>query len=235
MLDDEAGAGATNRDGLSLAWTRFEDTARMTPAADDKRLYAPAAARNRGPILDVLREELPAEGLVLEIASGTGEHSAHFAANLPGLVFQPTDRDERARESVAAWVAAMGLPNLRAPLALDATQTPWPVEKADAILCVNMIHISPWESTREPVRDGGGDAAGWRAGCLYGPYKRGGVHTAPSNEEFDASLRANNPAWGVRDIEAVVACAQKNGFSEPRIVEMPANNLTLVFRLRRAR
>ncbi|WP_018266273.1 DUF938 domain-containing protein [Methylosinus sp. LW4] len=207
----------------------------MTPEADDKRLYAPAAARNRGPILDVLRAELPAEGLVLEIASGTGEHSAHFATHLPGLVFQPTDRDERARESVAAWVSAMALPNLRAPLALDATQLPWPVTKADAIVCINMIHISPWESTESLFATAAAMLPEGAPVCLYGPYKRGGAHTAPSNEEFDASLRASNPAWGVRDIETVIACAQKNGFSEPRIVEMPANNLTLVFRLLRAR
>lgn len=207
----------------------------MTPAEDDKRLYAPAAARNRGPILDVLREELPAEGLVLEIASGTGEHAAHFAAALPGLVFQPTDRDERARASVAAWVAASGLRNLREPLALDATQTPWPVAKADAILCINMVHISPWESTESLFATAATMLPEGAPLCLYGPYKRGGVHTAPSNEEFDASLRATNPAWGVRDLETVVACAKNNGFSEPRIVEMPANNLTLVFRPRRAR
>ena len=207
----------------------------MTQAEDDKRLFAPAAARNRGPILDVLREELPAKGLVLEIASGTGEHAAHFAAHLPGLVFQPTDRDERARESVAAWVTASGLGNLRAPLALDATRTPWPIAKADALLCINMVHISPWESTESLFATAGSMLPEGAPVCLYGPYKRGGVHTAPSNEEFDASLRATNPAWGVRDLETVVACAQKNGFSQPRIVEMPANNLTLVFRLRRAR
>jgi cyclopropane fatty-acyl-phospholipid synthase-like methyltransferase len=204
-------------------------------AENDKRLHAPAAARNRAPILDVLREELPAEGLVLEIASGTGEHAAHFAANLPGLVFQPTDRDERALKSVAAWAAASGLKNLRAPLALDVTKTPWPITRADAIVCINMIHISPWESTESLFATAAMTLPAGAPLLLYGPYKRGGAHTAPSNEEFDASLRATNPAWGVRDLETVVACARKNGFSQPRIVEMPANNLTLVFRLRRAR
>jgi cyclopropane fatty-acyl-phospholipid synthase-like methyltransferase len=212
-----------------------EETARMTQAEDDKRLFAPAAARNRGPILDVLREELPAEGLVLEIASGTGEHAAHFAAHLPGLVFQPTERDERARESAAAWAAASGLGNLRTPLALDVTQTPWPITRADAIVCINMVHISPWESTESLFATAALTLPAGAPLLLYGPYKRGGAHTAPSNEEFDASLRAADPAWGVRDLEIVVACARKNGFSEPRIVEMPANNLTLVFRLLRAR
>lgn len=202
-------------------------------AAEADRLFAPAAQRNRGPILDVLREELPASGLVLEIASGTGEHVAHFARNLPASTFQPTDPDARARASVAAWIAASGLGNIRPPLDLDVRRTPWPLAQADALVCINMIHISPWEATESLFATASALLPEGAPLVTYGPYKREGAHTAPSNVEFDASLRATDPAWGVRDLEAVAACAAKNGFSAPRIVEMPANNLTLVFRLRR--
>jgi hypothetical protein len=196
----------------------------------DSRLFAPAAARNRGPILDVLREILPGEGLVLEIASGTGEHVAHFATHLPRLTFQPSDPGAEARASIAAWIASTGAKNILPPLALDAAATPWPIAKADAIVCINMIHISPWAATE-------GLFAGARSllpqGAplyLYGPYKRGGAHTAPSNVAFDESLRAQNPAWGVRDLETVAAYAANSGFSAPQIFEMPANNLSVVFR-----
>ena len=204
----------------------------MSDAADD-RLFAPATQRNRGSILDVLRAELPARGLVLEIASGTGEHVTHFAQNLPALTFQPSDPDARARASVAAWIAATGLGNVLAPLELDVRR-PWPIERADALVCINMIHISPWEATESLFATAATLLPDGAPLVTYGPYKQGGSHTAASNVEFDASLRATNPAWGVRDLEAVAACAAKNGFSAPRIVEMPANNLTLVFRLRRA-
>jgi hypothetical protein len=200
-------------------------------AIEDDRLSAPAALRNRGPILDVLREELPTEGLVLEIASGTGEHVALFAQNLPALTFQPSDPDARARASVAAWIAATGLANIRPPLELDVRRRPWPLARADALVCINMIHISPWEATESLFATAAGLLPDGAPLVTYGPYKREGAHTAPSNVEFDASLRATNPAWGVRDLETVAACAAKNGFSAPRIVEMPANNLTLVFRL----
>jgi hypothetical protein len=202
----------------------------MTDDSDDRRLYAPAAARNREPILEVLRGVLPAEGLVLELASGSGEHSVHLATHLPGLTFQPSDPDAKARASVAAWIAATGLSNIRPPLELDATRTPWPIARADAILCINMIHISPWEATLGLFS---GAAALLPAGSplvLYGPYKREGAHTAQSNADFDASLRASNPLWGVRDLEAVVACAAASGFLGPQVTQMPANNLSLVFR-----
>jgi len=196
----------------------------------DSRLFAPAAARNRGPILDVLREILPNEGRVLEIASGTGEHVTHFAAHLPGLTFQPSDPGAEARASIAAWIAETGAKNILPPLALDAAAGPWMIAKADAIVCINMIHISPWAATE-------GLFAGARrllpAGAplyLYGPYKRDGAHTAPSNVAFDESLRAQNPQWGVRDMEIVAACAKNAGFSGPQIVAMPANNLSVVFR-----
>jgi cyclopropane fatty-acyl-phospholipid synthase-like methyltransferase len=196
----------------------------------DDRRSAPAALRNRDPILAVLREVLPAHGLVLEIASGTGEHVVHFARHLPNLVFQPSDPDAGARASVTAWIAESGLANVRAPLMLDAASPPWPVTAADAIVCINMIHISPWRSTEGLFA---GAAAVLPAGAplaLYGPYRRHGVPTAPSNEEFDISLRARDPAWGLRQLDDVAALAEQSGFALDRVVEMPANNLTVVFR-----
>ena len=196
----------------------------------DARRYAPATQRNRKPILDLLRGVLPARGLVLEIASGTGEHVVHFARELPGLTFQPSDPEPSARGSIAAWTAAENLTNIRPPMALDAATTPWPVASADAIVCVNMIHISPWESTLGLMR---GAAAILPAGAplfLYGPYIRADVSTAPSNLEFDADLKRRNPAWGLRDISDVAEVARAAGFSAPAVTEMPANNLGVVYR-----
>lgn len=198
----------------------------------DARRSAPAALRNRGPILDVLREELPARGLVLEIASGTGEHVTHFAANLPALTFQPSDMDAEARASVAAWTADLGLANVRPPLTLDAAAESWPIAAADAIICINMIHISPWTSTQGLMRGAARILPLGAPLCLYGPYRRDGVATAASNEEFDASLKARHPAWGLRRLEDVAALAATHGLSLTRVAEMPANNLTVVFRKR---
>jgi SAM-dependent methyltransferase len=191
----------------------------------DPRRFAPAAARNRDAILDVLRRVLPPRGLVLEVASGSGEHCAHLAAALPALTFQPSDPDAGARASIDAWAA--GAPNIRPALALDAARPPWPVAAADAVLCVNMIHIAPWAACEGLVR---GAAALGAMLVLYGPFRRGGAHTAPSNAAFDESLRARDPAWGVRDLEAVAALAAREGFGTPEATEMPANNLTVVFR-----
>ena len=191
---------------------------------------APAAARNRQPILDVLRAHLPDRGVVLEVASGSGEHALHFAAALPGLVFQPSDPDPEARASIDAWVADSGLANLRPALALDAAAAAWPVSAADAVLCCNMIHISPWTSTVGLVA---GAARLLPAGgllYLYGPYRRNGTHTAPSNAAFDEDLRRRNPAWGVRDLEAVATLAAGAGLAPPEVIEMPANNLSVLFR-----
>ena len=196
----------------------------------DPRLFAPAAARNRGPILDVLREILPDEGRVLEIASGTGEHVAHFAAHLPGLTFQPSDPGAEARASIAAWIAETGVKNILPPLTLDAAVTPWPVDRADAIICINMIHISPWAATEGLFARASTLLPGGAPLYLYGPYKCDGAHMAPSNVAFDESLRAQNPEWGVRDLGTVAACAKNAGFSGPQIVAMPANNLSVVFR-----
>ncbi len=199
----------------------------------DHRCYAPAAARNRDPILGVLRQHLPERGLVLEIASGTGEHAAHLAgAAGPELVFQPSDPDQAARESIDAWTATLGLANVRPALQIDAASDDWPIDHADAVLCINMIHIAPWAAAVGLFR---GAARVLPAGgllYLYGPYRRGGRHTAPSNAEFDADLRRRDPAWSVRDLEAVVALAETNGFEPPLVVEMPANNLSVLFRRR---
>jgi len=192
--------------------------------------HAPATARNRQPILDVLRPRLPAQGLVLEIASGSGEHVVHFAEALPELVFQPSDPSADARASIDDWVQSEGLGNVRAALALDATRDAWPVERADAVLCCNMIHIAPWEAAVGLITGAAGVLADGGTLYLYGPYRRGGRHTAPSNEAFDRDLRQRNPAWGVRDLETVAALAAAQGFGAPEIIDMPANNLSLVFK-----
>jgi hypothetical protein len=196
----------------------------------DNRLYSAAAARNRALILDVLRKVLPERGLVLEVASGSGEHVVHFATELTGLTFVPSDPSPKARDSIAAWIAASGIENVQLPLALDAAGSPWPIERADAVLCINMIHISPWAAAVGLFNNAGAILPDGAPLFLYGPYKRGGVHTAPSNADFDASLRAQDPSWGVRDLEALTGLGREAGFEGPEIVEMPANNLSLIFR-----
>jgi hypothetical protein len=193
-------------------------------------LTAPAVARNRDPILTVLREVLPAAGTVLEIASGTGEHAIHFAAALPHLVWQPSDPDAQARSSIAAHAMQAGLANLLPPLELDAAAPVWPVTRADALVSINMIHISPWGATQGLMA---GAARVLPAGAplyLYGPYRRHGQHTAPSNAAFDESLRARDPEWGVRDLNEVAALAAEHGLALQRSVAMPANNLSVIFR-----
>lgn len=202
----------------------------MLAPMTDARIEAPAAQRNRDPILAVLRRVLPPSGLVLEVASGSGEHAAHFAAALPGLDFQPTDPDPSRRASIDAWAAATGLANIRAALALDAASLAWPVERAAAVLCCNMIHIAPWAAATGLVAGAARALGQGGVLVLYGPFRRNGRHTAPSNAAFDASLRERNPDWGIRDLEAVAALAAAAGFGPPDIVEMPANNLCLILR-----
>jgi SAM-dependent methyltransferase len=194
----------------------------------DARRFAPAAARNREPILDVLRAHLPASGTALEIASGSGEHAVAFAAAFPTLVWQPSDPDPANRESIAAWIAAAGAPNLLPPIDLDTTGEVWPLATADAVVCINMIHIAPWDACLGLMRGAARLLAPGGLLYLYGPFMRDGAHTAPSNAAFDESLRARDPAWGVRDLGEVSEAAQ--GFARPAVIAMPANNLSVLFR-----
>jgi len=196
----------------------------------DARQHSPSAERNGAPILAVLREALPATGRVLEIASGTGEHAVLFAGALPGLDWQPSDADPEARASIAAWSAHAGLPNLRAPLALDVHRPDWGVETLDAVVCINMIHIAPWSATQALFVGASRRLAEGGVLYLYGPYKRGGAHTAPSNEAFDQWLKSRNLEWGVRDMAAVVALGAALGLACDEPIAMPANNFSLVFR-----
>jgi SAM-dependent methyltransferase len=161
----------------------------------DRRLYFPHVARNREPILEVLRRVLPRDGLVLEVASGGGEHAACFAQNLPGVLWQPTDANTEMFESIAAHRAAAGVANLLAPLYLDVTSEQWPVERADALVCCNMIHIAPWATTEGLIAGAGRTLSRGSPLYLYGPYKIDGRHTAPSNQDFDTRLRAQNSLW----------------------------------------
>ena len=203
----------------------------------DLRQYAPATLRNRQPILEVLLQVLPNSGTVLEIASGTGEHAAFFASNLANLRWLPTEQDASRRESIQSWGESVGAENLLLPpLTLDVGDRPWPVEAADfaplpivAIVNINMIHISAWEmcgylmAGAERLLSSGGVL------YLYGPFKREGEHTAKSNEAFDRMLRDRNADWGIRDLEAVVELAKKHSLTLARTVEMPANNLSVIF------
>jgi SAM-dependent methyltransferase len=193
-------------------------------------LHSPSADRNRDPILSVLSRHLTGSGLVLEVASGSGQHVVHFAGALSRYTFQPTDLNDAARATIDARIAEAGLGNVRPALELDATEEIWPATEADAILCINMVHISPWEATTGLMRGAGRALRPGGLLFLYGPYRRDGAHTAPSNAAFDESLRTRNPAWGVRDLEAVVEEAVANGLALGAIEPMPANNLSVLFR-----
>lgn len=202
----------------------------MTNSHSEAALTSPSVVRNRDPILEILRRVLPRTGMVLEIASGTGEHAVHFAAALPHLTWQPTDQDGQALNSIATHHAISKLPNLLAPLRLDASARDWPVEQAAAVVAINMVHITPWRATQglmagaERVLPLGGVL------YLYGAYKENGSHTATSNEAFDQDLRRRNPEWGIRDLEEVVELARNHGLELVERVTMPANNLSVVFR-----
>lgn len=206
----------------------------MSPMPDLPPLGArtsPATARNRAPILEVLKSRLPAGGLVLEIAAGAGEHAIYNASALPHLQWQPTDLDPEALESIAAWRADAGLPNLLPALRLDAADPgSWPVKRADAVISINMIHISPWAAT-EGLMSGAGRVLPTGGGLfLYGPFFESEVPPAPSNREFDESLRRRNPEWGIRRLDAIAAAAAAQGLVLSERISMPANNLTIVFR-----
>jgi SAM-dependent methyltransferase len=196
----------------------------------EARLFAPAARRNQVPILDVLSRVLPGEGLVLEVASGTGEHGVWFAHQLRPLIWQPSDPDPAMRRSIAAHGSA-GPATLRPPLDLDVTAWPWPIDRAEAVVAINLIHIAPWEVSQALIAGAVRILPPGGVLFLYGPFRRDGAHTAPSNASFDASLRAQNPDWGVRDLEAVTKLASDAGFAASEPVQMPANNLSLVFTL----
>ncbi|MED5620310.1 DUF938 domain-containing protein [Ideonella sp. BN130291] len=191
------------------------------------RLYSAAAERNRHPILEQLQRLLPPRGHALEIASGTGQHVAHFAAGLPAWQWQPSDRHAEGFASIVDWCA--GLANVAAPCVVDVTAPVWPVGEVDAIYCANMLHASPWATCAGLVDGANRHLA--RAGLLitYGPYRVGGAHTAASNAEFDADLRARDPAWGVRDLEAVEQAARRAGLQLRERIAMPSNNQLLVF------
>ncbi|WP_306228304.1 DUF938 domain-containing protein [Bosea beijingensis] len=199
-------------------------------AGADPRLRAPSAQRNRDAILAVLANILPSSGIVLEIASGSGEHAVHFAGALPGLSFQPSDPSPDAVASIAAWTAESGLGNILPPLVVDARASDWPIETADAILCINMIHIAPWAAAEGLFKHAGRLLKQGQPLYLYGPYKRPDRPLEPSNAAFDDSLRGRDPAWGLRDLEAVTALGTINGFGAPEVIEMPANNLSVIFR-----
>ncbi len=201
-------------------------------ALPDGALASPASARNAEPILGVLRAHLPKRGRVLEIAAGSGQHAAAFAGALPGLEWTPSDPSPEARASIAAWATKAGLSNLQTPLALDCLdEATWPETGFDAVVCINMIHISPWAATggmmklaeRVLPRPGG-------LLYLYGPYCEAEVALAPSNAAFDASLKARDPAWGLRDRDEVVALARSHGLTLTLRTNMPANNISLLFR-----
>ncbi len=198
----------------------------------DPRRHMPATLRNRDAILAVLREVAPRQGILLEIASGSGEHAAFMAPQLAPLLWQPSDYDADNLPSIDAYAADSGAANIRPAVRLDVVLQPWPVKHCDALLCCNMIHIAPWAA-----------AEGLFAGAarimpakdapliLYGPFRRHGAHTAPSNAAFDDSLKSRNAAWGVRCLDSeVVPLAQRSGFALDRIIDMPANNLTVIFR-----
>lgn len=193
------------------------------------RQHSPAAERNRGPILAELQRVLPAEGLLLEIASGTGQHAAWCSAGLPGWQWQPTDADVAAMPSIRAWCD--GQPRVRPPIALDVTQPHWPgvPERVDAVLCANMIHIAPWACCAGLMQGAARHLSAEGRLITYGPYLEDEVDTAPGNVAFDADLRARNPAWGLRRREAVEAVAAQAGLVLRERVAMPANNLLLVW------
>jgi len=196
----------------------------------DLRQHAPAAARNRDPILAVLRRLLPARATMLEVASGSGEHAAHFAAALPGLIVQPSEPDPARRASIDAWCA--GLDNVRPAIALDAAGAGWPAGPFDLVLSCNMVHIAPWSAAEGLMAGAGRVLAPGGVLLLYGPFRRAGVPTAASNEAFDADLRARDPAWGLRELEAVDALARAAGLGAPEVADMPANNVCVAWRRR---
>jgi len=203
-------------------------------SADPRMKFSQACQRNGAPILAVLQRVLPEGGLMLEIGAGTGQHAAYFAPHFPGLTWQPTEVDVSMHGSIAAWTAASrektGAANIRPPLALDVTAQDWQPTEASCVLSANMIHIAPWECCEGLMAGAGRTLIENGVLALYGPFKQDGAHTADSNASFDASLRARDPAWGIRDLEAVIDSAAARGLAHEETITMPANNLMLIFR-----
>jgi len=207
---------------------------------DERRFYeaptsgalrsAPAAQRNRDPIAEVLRDWLPENGLVLEVASGTGEHAVHFARTFPGLQWQPSDVHPNALESIRAWRETVGQTNLREPIVIDAAVPEWPISRADAVLSINMVHISPWAAALGLIEGAARILPESAPLILYGPWLKDGVATAPSNIAFDSDLRGRDPAWGLRRVEDFAAAAGPHGFELVETRSMPANNSMLLLR-----
>lgn len=211
--------------------TRFES------AEFEQRQYAPATERNRDPILGILKRVLRRDGIILEIASGTGEHAVYFAPRFHPSIWQPSDPNPELRASIRAWAVGASLENLRPPLDLDVRDAHWPVETEAAgeqtvtsIVCTNMIHIAPWEACIGLMAGAGRILPPGGILYLYGPYKMHGAHTSPSNEVFDRQLRAQDPEWGVRDISQVEEAANAAGLALVETIPMPANNFSLIFR-----
>jgi uncharacterized protein DUF938 len=196
----------------------------------DGKWFIPSAERNKGPILDVLGRVLPERGVVLEVASGTGQHVVHFAKALPDLAWQPSDPDPELRESIALRVGEEQLENVKPPIDLDVTRFPWPLQTVAAIVCINLTHVAQWSATLALLKGAKASLPAQHVLFLYGPYRRFGRHTSKSNEQFDSDLRAHNPAWGLRDLEAVSEAAASSGLMLAEIVEMPANNFSLIFK-----
>lgn len=216
-----------------------KDTEKSLPVAleqrvqdADQRMYSPSVARNAEPILKILKEVLPARARVLEIGCGTGEHAVYFAEAMPGLSWLPTDPDAASRASTASWTRFKALTNVLLPLDVDASAATWDVETLapfDAIVSINMVHIAPWAATLGLLSGAGRLLRGGGLLCLYGPFLHNGVHNAPSNAAFDASLKERNPSWGLRDITELEGLAGASGLQLGEIIEMPANNRLLVF------
>jgi hypothetical protein len=198
--------------------------------APDARLDAPATHRNIHVLRAELARVLPATGTVLEVASGTGQHVCALAEAFPHLRWQPSDADADARASIDAWTAHHARDNVAPPLALDARAQAWPLARADAILCVNMAHIAPWAATLGLLDGAARVLPSDGPLVLYGPWHVGGHPTAPSNAAFDDSLRARDPAWGVRPLEDLLVAAVHRGFCLARVEAVPANNLVIVLR-----
>lgn len=200
-----------------------------------QKKYAPATGRNRKAILAVLKDCIPDHGTILEIASGTGQHAIYFVQQMPGLYWQPSDPDERSRNSISAWWWDVQLNNILPPLDINVQDDVWSIENVKtpqpvtSMVCINMVHISPWESTVGLIKGAARILPKGGTLYLYGPYKIDGKHTAPSNELFDISLRSQNPEWGVRDLTDVIKLAAENGLSLVKTIDMPANNLSVIF------